>query len=120
MVVNLCTKIVLFVRKPAIKQIANALRNPFNDEFGKLQKELARLGTAVNEEVSLASRQQQNIDSVEGATERKESSLFRATGAVFRRETTAELAQAKKWRESRLKSRFLSSCSTYNYETRIP
>ncbi len=118
-VVNLCTKIVLSVRKPTIKQIANALRNPFNDEFGVLQKDLARLGTAVNEEVSLASRQQQNIDSVEGASERKESSLFRATGAMFRRETIAELAQTKKWRESRLKSRFLSSCSTYIHETTL-
>lgn len=118
-VVNLCTKIVLFVRKPAVKQIASALRTPFDDDFGTFQKDLVRLGTAVNEEVSLASRQQQNIDSVEGARGRKESSLFRATGVVFRRETATELGQAKKWRETRVKSRFLSSCSTYNFETTL-
>ena len=118
-VVDLCTRIVLFVRKPLIKQIASALRKPFDDEFGTLQKDLIRLGTAVKEEVSLASKQQQSLDSVEGARERKESSLFRATAAVFRRETASDLEQARKWRESRAKSRFLNSCSRYNFETTL-
>ena len=118
-VISLCTMIVLFVRKPAIKQIASALRKPFDDEFGKLQKDLTRLGTKVNEEVSLASRQQQNTDSIEATHERKESSIFRATGAVFRRETANELGRAKVWRESLIKSRFLGSCSRYNNETAL-
>lgn len=41
-VVKLCTRIVLFVRKSTIKQIAAALRKPFEDEFGQLQKDLLR------------------------------------------------------------------------------
>lgn len=118
-VINLCTRIVLFVRKPFIKQIASALRKPFDDEFGTFQKDLDRLGTAVKEEVSLASKQQQNLDSIEGARERKENSLFRATGSVFRRETANELGQARKWREGRIKSRLLNSCSRYNFETTL-
>ena len=118
-VVNLCTRIVLFVRKPFIRQIASALRKPFDDEFGTFQKDLIRLGTTVKEEVSLASNQQQSLDSVEGAQERKENSLFRATGAVFRKETASELERARKWRESGAKSRFLNSCSRYNFETTL-
>ena len=118
-VINLCTRIVLFVRKPVIKQIASALRKPFDDEFGTFQKDLVRIGTAVKEEVSLASKQQQNLDSIEAAQERKENSLFRATTAVFRREASNELGQARKWREARTKARFLNSLSTYNFEASL-
>ena len=118
-VINLCTGIVLFVRKPVFKQIASALRKPFDDEFGTFQKDLVRIGTAVKEEVSLASKQQQNLDSIEAAHERKENSLFRATGTIFRREASNELVQARKWREARAKSRFLDSLSTYNFEATL-
>ena len=115
-VVSLCTRIVLFVKKPFIKQIASALRKPFEDEFGSFQKDLNRLGTEVKEEVSLASKQLQNRDSIEAAQERKESSLFRVTGAVFQRDTMYKLEQARKWRQDRAKARFLDSCSRYNFE----
>lgn len=118
-VVKLCAGIVLFVRKPVIKQIASALRKPFDDEFGTFQKDLVRIGTAVKEEVAQASIQQQKLDSIEGACERKENSLFRATGAVFRREASHELGQARKWREVRANSRFLDSFSTYNFEATL-
>lgn len=118
-VVELCTKIVLFVRKPTIRQIASALRKPFDDEFGAHQKELNRLGTAVASEVSLASKELQNSESVEATRERKENSLFRATGAVLRRDVTKELERARRWEEKRTKSRFLSTCSTYNHETTL-
>ena len=118
-VIKLCTSIVLFVRKPSIKQIASALRKPFDDEFGVFQKDLIRLGMTIKQEVSLISKQQQNFDSIEGSRERKESSLYRATGAVFRRETANELEQARKWRGSRAKSRFLDSCSRYNFENTL-
>lgn len=118
-VVSLCTKIVPFVRKPVIKQIASALHKPFDDEFGKLQKDLTRLGTTVKEEVSLASKQLQSADSIEAARERNQSSLFRAAGAVFRKETANELERARKWRGSQVKSRFLNSCSKYNNETAL-
>lgn len=102
-----------------MKQIASALRKPFDDEFGSFKKDLDRLGTAVKEEVSLASKQQQSIDSIEGDRERKENSFFRASAAVFRRETASELGQARKWREGRVKSQFLNSCSRYNVETTL-
>ena len=118
-VINLCTRIVLFVRKPVFKQIASALRKPFDDEFGTFQKDLVKIGTAVRQEVSLASKQQQNLDSIEAARERKENSLFRATSAVFRRETSNELGQGRKWREARARSRFLSPFSTYNFEATL-
>ena len=116
-VIDLCTKIIRFVRKPAVKQIASALRKPFEDEFGAFQKDLNRLGMVVKEEVSIASKKQQNLDSVEAARERKESSLFRATGKVFRRDAANEFAQMKKWREDRLRSRFFNSLSKHNHET---
>ena len=106
----------MFVRKPFIKQIASALRKPFEDEFGTFQKDLTRLGTEVKEEISLASKQLQGLESTEAARERKESSLSRVTGAVFRRETANELEHARRWREGRAKSRFLNSFSTYNFE----
>ena len=118
-VVNLCTRIVVFVRKPVARQIANALRKSFDDEFGSFQRELGRLGTAVREETSIAAKQQQNSDSKESARERKENALYRATGTIFRRETASELAQFRRMREGILKSRFLTSCSKYNAETSL-
>lgn len=118
-VVNLCTRIVVFVRKPIARQIANALRKSFEDEFGSFQRELGRLGTAVKEEASIAAKQQQNSDSKEGARERKESALYRATGTRFRRETASELAKLRRMREGVQKSRFLTSCSKYNAETSL-
>ena len=118
-VVNLCTRIVLFVKKPFIKQIASALRKPFDDEFGTFQKDLIILGTEVIEEVSLASKQLQSRDSTEAAQERKESSLFRATEAIFQRDTTYNLEQARKWRQDRAKARFLDSCSRYDFNNTL-
>lgn len=90
-VINLCKGAVLFVRKPVILQALNALRKPFDDEFGKFQKDLVRFGDAVREEVSLAAKQQQSLDSVEGARERKKNSLFRRTGTLFQQEATRPL-----------------------------
>ena len=118
-VVSFCKSVVLFVRKPVISQALNALRKPFKDEFGKLQDDLLRIAEAVKDEVSLAARQQQNLDSIEAARERKESSLFRRTGNLFQREAVNEIAESKKWREFKFRSRFLSSCSTYNHETAL-
>ena len=118
-VVSFCKSAVLFVRKPVISQALHALRKPFNDEFGKLQDDLLRIADAVRDEVSLAAKQQQNHDSVEAARERKENSLFRRTGNLFQREAVHELEESKKWRDFRLRSRFLSSCSTYNHETAL-
>lgn len=118
-VVNLCTRIILFVRNAFIKQIASALRKPFEDAFGPFQKDLVRLSTEVKEEISLASKQLQTRDSIEEAQERKENSKFRVTGAVFRKETASELEQARRWRESRVKSRFLKSLSSYNFEVTL-
>ena len=107
------------MRKPVIKQIASALRKPFDDEFGTFQKDLVRIGTAVKEEASLGSKQLQKLDSIEAAHERKENSLFRATSAVFRRDASNELGQARKRREARAKSRFLNTLSTYNSEATL-
>ena len=118
-VVSFCKSAVLFVRKPVISQALNALRKPFNDEFGKLQDDLLRIADAVRDEVSLAAKQQQNLDSIEAARERKENSLFRRTGNLFQREAVHELEENKKWRDFRLKTRFLSSCSTYNHATAL-
>lgn len=115
-VVDLCKRIVMFVRKSFIKQIASVLRKPFEDEFGPFRKDLVRLGTEVKEEISLAAKQLQSRDSIEEAQERKESSKFRATGAFFRRETANELEQARRWRERRARTRFLNSFSRYNIE----
>ena len=118
-VVSFCKSAVLFVRRPVISQALNALRKPFNDEFGKFQDDLLRIADSVRDEVSLASKQQQNLDSIEAARERKENSLFRITGNLFQREAVHELEENKKWRDFRFRSRFLSSCSTYNHETAL-
>lgn len=111
-VIDFCKAAVLFVRKPVIFQALDALRKPFNDEFGKFQKDLVRFCDAVRDEVSLAAKQQQNL-------ERKENSLFRRTGALFQHEVARQLEENKKWRELRFMSRFLNSCSTYNHETAL-
>lgn len=118
-VISLCTKIILFVRKPVVKQIAGVLRKPFEDEFGVLQKDINRVAMAVKEEVSIAAKRQQNLDSKEAARERKENFLYRSTGNVFRSETANELALLRKSRQDRLKSRVLNSCSKYNFETAL-
>ena len=118
-VVNLCTRVVLFVRKPFIRQFASAWRKPFDDEFGNFQKDLTRLSAAIKEEVSLASKQQQSLEATKAAGERKENSLFRATMSTFHRDVGKEISQARTHRENKQKSRFLRSCSTYNYETTL-
>ena len=118
-VVSFCKRAVLFVRKPVISQALNTLRKTFNDEFGKLQDDLLRVADAVRDEVSLAAKQQQHLDSIEAARERKETSLFRKAGNLFQREAVHELEESKKWRDLRFRSRFLSSCSTYNHETAL-
>ena len=118
-VVSFCKSAVLFVRKPVISQALHALRKPFHDEFGKLQDDLLRIADAVRDEVSLAAKQQQNLDSIEAARERKENLLSRRTVNLFQREAAHELEESKTWRDFRFKSRFLSSCSTYNHETAL-
>ena len=118
-VVSFCKRSVLFVQKPVISQALSALWKPFNDEFGKLQDDLLRIADAVRDEVSLAAKQQQHLDSIEAARERKENSLFRKTGNLFQREVVHDLEENKKWRDLRFRSRFLSSCSTYNHETAL-
>ena len=115
-VVNLCTRMVVFVRKPIARQVASALRKSFEEDFGSFQRELVRLGTTVKEEASIAAKQQQNQDSKEGARERKESALYRASGTRFRKETSSRLAQIRDMSQDILKSQFLTSCSKYNPE----
>ncbi len=118
-VVDLCKASVLFVRKPFISQALIAFRKSFDEEFGKFQKDLERFGVAVRDEVSLVAKQQQGCDSIEDARERRENSLFRRAGTLFQQETAYQLEENKKRRELRLKSRFLKSCSAYNYEAAL-
>ena len=116
-VISLCKSAILFVQKPFFSQTLDALRKPFDDEFGNFQKDLVRFGDAVREEVSLAAKQQQSLDSMEASREQKENSLFRRTGALFQQEAAHQLAESKKRRENKFRSRILNSCSTYNHET---
>ena len=118
-VIDICKATVVFVRKPSILQAWDTLQKPFNDEFGKLQKDLLKFGDAVRDEVSLAAKQQQSFDSNEEARERKEISLFRRVGASFQKETTSQLKDISRWRDFWVKPRFLDSCSTYNHETAL-
>lgn len=111
-VTNLCKAIILFVRKPFISQALSALRKPFDDEFGKFRTDLVRLGDAVRDEVSLAANQEQSL-------ERKDNSLFRRTAGLFQQEVAHQLGEAREWRDLKLKSRFLSACSTYNHGTAL-
>ncbi len=118
-VINLCKASVLFIRKLFISQALIALRKSFDEEFGKFRKDLEKFGVAVRDEVSLVAKQQQRFDSIEDARERRENSLFRRAGTLFQQETAYQLEENKKWREFRLKSRFLNSCSVYNYEAAL-
>ncbi len=118
-VINLCKNAVLFVRKPFVSQALNVLRKPFDDEFGIFKKDLLQFGESVKDEVSLAAKQQQSLDSIEEARERRENSLFRRTGALFQQEAAHQLDESKKVRELRFRTRFLNSCTTYNHETAL-
>ena len=118
-VIDLCKSAILFIRKPFVSQALSVLRKSFDDEFDKFRKDLVRLGDAVKDEVSLTAKQQQSLDSMESARERKKNSLFRRSGALFQQETAYQLEKNEKWRLFRLKSRFLDTCSTYNHETAL-
>lgn len=118
-VITLCKSAVVFVRKPFVSQAMNVLRKPFDDEFGMFKKDLLQFGESVKDEVSLAAKQQQNLDSMEEARERRENSLFRRTGALFQQEAAHQLEESKRVRELTFRSRFLNSCSTYNHETAL-
>ena len=118
-VIDICKTVVLSVRKPFISQALDALRKSFREEFGEFERQSDNIGSAVKDEVSMASKKQQNFDSIEATHERGKMSLFRSAGAKFQRETTYQLEQYKKWRESAVKARFLDSCSTYNHESAL-
>ena len=118
-VIDLCRSAVLFIRKPFVSQALHALRKPFDDEFGKFRNDLLKFADAVRDEVSLAAKQQQSLESIEAARERKANSLFRRTGAMFQHEVAHQLEENKKRRGLRLRFHFLNSCSTYNYETAL-
>lgn len=118
-VIDLCKSTVLFTQKPFVSQAFNALRKSFDEELSTLRKDLVKYGDAVRDEVSLTAKQQQSLDSVEAARERKANSLFRKTGALFQHEAARHLEENRKWKECAFRSRFLDSCSTYNYETAL-
>ena len=118
-VIDLCKSAILFIRKPFVSQALSVLRKSFDDEFDRFRKDLVRLGDAVKDKVSLTAKQQQSLDSMESARERKENSLFRRSGALFQQETAYQLEKNEKWGLFRLKSRFLDTCSTYNHETAL-
>ena len=118
-VIDLCKSTVLFTQKPFVSQAFNALRKSFDHELSTLRKDLVKYGDAVRDEVSLTAKQQQSLDSIEAARERKANSLFRKTGALFQHEAARHLEENRKWKNSAFRSRFLNSCSTYNYETAL-
>ena len=56
-IVNLCKRAVLFIKKPFFSQLPSMLKA---SEFGRFSSDLERLATFIHEEVSLASKQLQN------------------------------------------------------------
>ena len=102
-----------------MSQLFHSLQKPFESEFGKLKEELIRLGDIMKEEVSLATKIQQDQEYKEEAREREDNSLFRLSTLSLHRETAGQLAEARKWRQRRAKIRLLKACSVYNHETAL-
>jgi ankyrin repeat domain-containing protein 50 len=106
-VVRLCKQAVLFIRKPFFSQFSFSVLKPFQSEFGHFEIDLGRLANAIREEASLASMQEQSLET-------KESSAFRAFAVKFSDKVSQEARQLK---SRKAKSQFLDACSTYNYQT---
>ncbi|KIW79346.1 hypothetical protein Z517_05958 [Fonsecaea pedrosoi CBS 271.37] len=105
-VVTVCKKAVLFIRKSPIAQLSAAILKPFQSEFGPLESNLETIADAIREEASLAFKQ-------EVALEKKEASRFRAWSSL---KTATEIQEAKKFKAQKEKYRFLNACSTYNHQ----
>ncbi|MCJ1428875.1 hypothetical protein MMC29_006786 [Sticta canariensis] len=105
-IVCLCKEAVLFLKKPFWSQLSSSMLKPFESEFGKFQQDLKSLASAIREEVSLASNQEQQ-------NEVQEMSRFRKN---FADTSSQELQEVRTWRRRKAELRLLNACSTYNHE----
>ena len=109
-IVSLCKQAVLFLEKPFWSQLSYSIFNPFNSEFGSYQQDLENLACAIQQEVSLASKQAQQ-------NEAKEMSRFRTT--FFKNlsyNSAQEIGETRIQKGKKAELRFLNACSTYNHE----
>ncbi|EXJ93679.1 hypothetical protein A1O1_02071 [Capronia coronata CBS 617.96] len=110
MMVELCKRAVLFIKKPFFAQISSAILKPFQSEFGRFEPDLAGLAFAIRDEVSLAAKQERSL-------EVKDSSSFRVLSAKFSEKVMLELEQAMVLNHRMRRVKFLDACSVYNHET---
>ena len=97
-----------------VRQLASSIRKPFDDEFGTFRKDLNTAADNVMEEIGLAAREQQCQEANEAALERKDASSFRKFSIALLKN---ESERSNKWREEKMKARYLNALSTYNAET---
>ncbi|EXJ91683.1 hypothetical protein A1O3_00233 [Capronia epimyces CBS 606.96] len=109
-VVELCMRAVLFIKKPFLSQISSAILAPFHSEFGSFEVDLARLANVIRDEVSLAAKQEQSL-------EVKENLSFRTLSAKLSEGVALELEKLRRLRYQQRKSELLNACSVYNHET---
>ena len=104
LVVTLCKQAVLFLRRSVVSQLTLSIGNNFETHFGHFKAELRDAATVIQEEASLASKEEQRL-------ERKESSAFRSR--LSKQSDNAE-------RRRRLKTRSNSSISVLAMTTKPP
>lgn len=105
-VVNICHKAVLFIRRRFVAQLSTAVFKPFKTEFSPLVTQLTNLAEAIREEASLASEQEFQL-------ERQDASAFRT---LLSSRSTQAIQAARKRASYKTQLRFLDACSTFDYQ----
>lgn len=109
-VVGLCKKAIMFVRKPFLAQLPASFLKPFETEFGQLRAELDKLAATIHDEVLLASTKGQQL-------EIKYNSAFRSFMGKVSDKTSKDIADIKAFQRREKKVHFLNACSSYNHQT---
>ena len=108
-IVDLCKQAVLFLNKRFRSQLLSSILNPFELEFGGLYRDLENLASGIRDELSLASKQAQQIEAAE-------MSKFRALGKNFADTSARDLEKARTRKKKKAELLFLNACSVYDHE----
>ena len=107
--VNLCRRALVFVQKHALVQLSTSFLNPFDSEFGSLQRELERMASEIRQEADLKSKQLQ-------VEEARFNSRHRALAAKVSSSASEDLRKVVEWKQQKAEARFLEACSIYKHQ----
>ncbi|CAG8399790.1 unnamed protein product [Penicillium salamii] len=121
-IVALCIKIIEVSRRPLLQQTFSAIIKPFEADFKDFLNDLAKAVRDIEQQISLASKQDAKETKNLLAIESSKNAWARKSAAIFQRDSKKEYAEAHEWRVSkrirdaeRLRIRIRNNLSTIDY-----